>query len=61
MKIFVCGLSGSGKTTFAQHLGQLYHLNIISTDDFYKQDYEGDWERPEAFEMDALISAVTKA
>lgn len=65
MRVFVCGLSGAGKSTWAAKFAKAHpELTLIKTDDFYLPVYAtpncpaGNWDEPAAFDMEALADAA---
>ncbi|MBL1208387.1 AAA family ATPase [Geminocystis sp. GBBB08] len=60
---FLIGIPGAGKSTFAQLLAQLYHCQIISTDDIRKVLYgdeiiQGNWLEIEAEVINQIQKAI---
>ena len=67
MHVFVCGLSGSGKSTWAKNFAETHkNFTLVQTDDFYLPVYAtpncpaGNWDEPAAFDMEALSNAAAQ-
>lgn len=69
--ILISGLSGSGKNKIAKKLSDAFKINYVSSNDFYKRDYNekiklstGDevinWDSDEAIDWNALNSTIDK-
>ncbi|CAL5994556.1 nicotinamide_riboside kinase 2 [Hexamita inflata] len=58
MKIFINGLSCSGKSTLSVKLAEQLNYKIIHTDDYYIDGYEGNWDEPQAFQINKLIEDI---